>query len=71
MAEEQQQEKKAKPLTFAGKLSPTQAFMISIDLTHMIGLTALAQALDSKQAKTSFGRLPLSDENSQPIFGFP
>jgi len=29
MAEEQQQEKKAKPLTFAGKLSPTQAFMIS------------------------------------------
>ena len=29
MAEEQQQEKKAKPLTFAGKLSPTQAYMIS------------------------------------------
>lgn len=36
-----------------------------------IGLTALAQALDSKQAKTSFGKLPLSVEKSQPVFGFP
>jgi hypothetical protein len=31
----------------------------------------LALALDSKQAKTSFGKLPLSDEKSQPVFGFP
>jgi len=27
--------------------------------------------LDSKQAKTSFGKLPLSDEKSNPVFGFP
>lgn len=52
MEEGQQQEKKTKPLTFAG-------------------LTALAQALDSKQAKTSFGKLPLSVEKSNPVFGFP
>ena len=31
----------------------------------------MAQALDSKQAKTSFGKLPLSIEKSEPIFGFP
>jgi len=34
-------------------------------------LTALAQALDSKQARTSFGKLPLSVEKSNPLFGFP
>ncbi|TNV77111.1 hypothetical protein FGO68_gene16742 [Halteria grandinella] len=33
-------------------------------------LTQLALQLDSKQAKTSFGKLPLSDEKSQPVFGF-
>lgn len=37
----------------------------------MVGLTALAMALDSKQARTSFGKLPLSDEKSMPVFGFP
>jgi hypothetical protein len=26
--------------------------------------------LDSKTARTSFGKLPLSDEKSQPVFGF-
>jgi len=31
----------------------------------------LAQALDSKQARTSFGKLPLSVEKSNPLFGFP
>jgi hypothetical protein len=30
----------------------------------------LALQLDSKTAKTSFGRLPLSDETSNPVFGF-
>eukprot|EP00356_Strombidium_inclinatum_P002412 CAMPEP_0170479560 /NCGR_PEP_ID=MMETSP0208-20121228/753_1 /TAXON_ID=197538 /ORGANISM="Strombidium inclinatum, Strain S3" /LENGTH=178 /DNA_ID=CAMNT_0010751981 /DNA_START=16 /DNA_END=552 /DNA_ORIENTATION=+ len=34
------------------------------------GLTALAQALDSKQAHTSFGKLPLSVEQSSPAFQF-
>lgn len=34
------------------------------------GLTALAQALDSKTAHTSFGKLPMSHEESQPAFGF-
>lgn len=34
-------------------------------------LTALAQALDSEQAHTSLGKLPLSVEKSQPIFSFP
>ena len=33
-------------------------------------LTALALQLDSKQARTSFGKLPLSDELSLPVFGF-
>jgi len=37
----------------------------------ILGLNALAMALDSKTAKTSFGKLPLSDEKSQPVFGFP
>lgn len=35
------------------------------------GLTTLAQALDSKQARTSFGKLPLSIERSQPIYAVP
>ena len=26
--------------------------------------------MDSKQARTSFGKLPLSDERSQPNYGF-
>lgn len=33
-------------------------------------MTSLALQLDSKTAKTSFGRLPLSDEKSNPVFGF-
>ncbi len=33
-------------------------------------MTSLALQLDSKQAKTSFGKLPLSCEKSNPIFGF-
>eukprot|EP00347_Sterkiella_histriomuscorum_P002257 403368860 len=36
----------------------------------MAGLQSLARALDSKQARTSFGKLPLSIEKSQPSFGF-
>ena len=36
-----------------------------------IDLTALAQALDSEQAHTSFGKLPLSVEKSQAQFSFP
>jgi len=35
------------------------------------GLTALAQALDSKTAHTSFGKLPLSTEYSQPAYQVP
>jgi hypothetical protein len=31
-------------------------------------LNTLAIQLDSKQARTSFGKLPLSDEFTQPIF---
>ena len=34
-------------------------------------MTSLALQLDSKQAKTSFGRLPLSHERSNPVYGFP
>jgi len=30
----------------------------------------MARALDSKQAHTSFGKLPLSDENTSPDFAF-
>jgi hypothetical protein len=36
-----------------------------------LDLTALAQALDSEQAHTSFGKLPLSVEKSQAQFSFP
>jgi hypothetical protein len=35
------------------------------------GLTALAMALDSKQAHTSFGVMPLSVEKTEPKYGFP
>jgi len=35
------------------------------------GLTALAQALDAKQAHTSFGKLPLSDEVTSAAYQFP
>ena len=63
MAEEPQDpNKKTKPLTYAGKLS------IIVNIT--LALTSLALQLDSKTAKTSFGKLPLSDEKSNPIFGF-
>ena len=34
-------------------------------------MTALAQALDSEQAHTSFGALPLSVEKTQPQHSFP
>lgn len=34
-------------------------------------LTALAQALDSKQAHTSFGKLPLSTEKTAKNYSFP
>ena len=37
---------------------------------HFIGLTALAQALDSKQAHTSFGKLPLSVERTSEAYHF-
>jgi len=37
----------------------------------LIDLTALAQALDSKQAHTSFGKLPLSTEKTAKNFSFP
>ena len=40
-------------------------------LFSLIGLTALAQALDSKQAHTSFGKLPLSKERTSEIYSFP
>jgi hypothetical protein len=33
------------------------------------GLTALASALDSKNAHTCFGKLPLSSEKTAPNFG--
>lgn len=69
MAEEQQQEKKTKPLTFAGTTRPYPNKIPN--LYYYVGLTALALALDSKQARTSFGKLPLSDEKSMPVFGFP
>lgn len=35
-----------------------------------LGLTALQNALDCKTAHTSFGKLPLSMEKSQPLYGF-
>ena len=41
------------------KISP---FELNNWLTSNLGLTALSQALDSKGAHTSFGKLPLSTE---------
>ena len=38
---------------------------------NYLGLTALSQALDSKTAHTSFGKLPLSVESSMPIYAVP
>ena len=35
------------------------------------GFTAILMALDSETAHTSFGKLPLSKENSEPQYGFP
>ena len=35
------------------------------------GFTAILMALDSEAAHTSFGKLPLSKETSEPQFGFP
>lgn len=55
--------KKIKPLTYAGTYS--------ISFTFIIALTSLALQLDSKMAKTSFGKIPLSTEVSKPVFGFP
>jgi len=76
--EEDGERKKVKPLTFAGKFSynsgsgrhvvapgSLKSFLFSL------GLTALAQALDSKQAHTSFGKLPLSVEKTAPQYNFP
>jgi len=40
-------------------------------ILSLIGLTALSQALDSKTAHTSFGRLPLSTELTQPAYQVP
>jgi hypothetical protein len=40
-------------------------------ILSIIGLTALAQALDSKAAHTSFGKLPLSTEPSMPAYQVP
>ena len=40
-------------------------------LLFCIDLTALAQALDSEQAHTSFGKLPLSTEKTIGQFSFP
>ena len=37
----------------------------------VLDLTALAQALDSEQAHTSFGKLPMSVEKSQAQYSFP
>ena len=39
-------------------------------ITFLIDLTALAQALDSEQAHTSFGKLPLSVEKTAAQFSF-
>ena len=61
MAEDPNAEKKAKPMTLA-----RQTYILLI----VIELTSLALQLDSKQARTSFGKLPLSDEQSNPVFGF-
>ena len=56
------------PIPFHSKhlwIKSTNLFLISL------GLTALAQALDSKQAHTSFGKLPLSVERTNPAYQCP
>ena len=69
MAEEPQDpNKKTKPLTYAGIYITT--LICFFDCIFYVALTSLALQLDSKTAKTSFGKLPLSDEKSNPIFGF-
>ena len=75
--------RKQKPLTFAGKyihfISPRMIRSINnichslywnrfICYNFCVGLTALAQALDSKQAHTSFGKLPLSTEKTAAAY---
>ena len=42
-----------------------------LTLIFTVDLTALAQALDSKQAHTSFGKLPLSVEKTANCYSFP
>ena len=70
MAEEPQDpNKKQKPLTYAGNKTQNKKIYLEINFLN-IALTSLALQLDSKQAKTSFGKLPLSCEKSNPIFGF-
>lgn len=64
MAEDSPQ-KKAKPMTLACNYK----IALTNSLTHL-ELTALSMQLDSKTAKTSFGKIPLSDEKSQPVYGF-
>lgn len=39
-------------------------------MSSIKGLNQLAIQLDSKQARTSFGKLPLSDETTAPNYGF-
>ena len=72
--------KKSKPLTFAGKFRVPGVFLFLLAINGLystiltcvtIGLTALAQALDSKQAHTSFGKLPLSVEETAAAYNFP
>lgn len=45
--------------------------MVTKCVSFLADLTALAQALDSEQAHTSFGKLPLSVEKSSNCFSFP
>ena len=43
---------------------------IFCSLLTRVGLNQLAIQLDSKQARTSFGKLPLSDEQTAPNYSF-
>jgi hypothetical protein len=63
MTEDPTQVKKVKPMTLARN---TLCFLF----IYFVELTALALQLDSKQARTAFGKLSLSDEKPQPVFGF-
>ena len=51
-------------------VSESQEITVKTNFT-ITGLTALAQALDSKTAHTSFGKLPLSVEKSEPAYRVP